>query len=399
MVEELNGRELPSELLALVTKGLTKGNLTTSEIAEKMLHVELTVDQIDGLFTMLSDFHIEITDEVLTEIEQVPRRKRIKKAGPAPEPAQLASSESIYDREMRSIRLLTPIEEQELAICIQQGEEAKKNLMLDSHLSEEAVQSLKQVVKEAEQARNRFVEANLRLAAAISRHYLGRGLDMLDLIQEANLGLMRAAEKYDYSKGFKFSTYGTWWIRQSITRAIADQSRTIRIPVHMFETVNKIARVKRKLIEELGREPLPEEIAEEIEMSPASVRKILSIDEPPVSLDTPVGSSRPYDEDDEPLDTLLEDYIMDANGSSPVESATYQDLRERIREVLDYLTLRERVIIEQRFGLNDGSPKTLEAIGSELGITRERVRQIEQKAMGKLARLTKKEGLHDFLEE
>jgi len=268
----------------------------------------------------------------------------------------------MYLKEIGRVPLLSAVEEIELAQGVEQGDE---------------------------EAKRRLAEANLRLVVSIARRYVGRGMVFLDLIQEGNMGLIKAVEKFDYSKGFKFSTYATWWIRQAITRAIADQARTIRIPVHMVETINKLIRVSRQLLQEIGREPTPEEIAAEMEISPEKVREIMKIAQEPVSLETPIGEEN---------DSNLGDFIEDHEALAPADAAAFELLREQLEEVLDTLTEREENVLRLRFGMDDGRSRTLEEVGKEFGVTRERIRQIEAKALRKLRHPSRSKRLKDFME-
>ena len=294
-----------------------------------------------------------------------------------------------YIQEISRIPLLTKEEEVELAKKMEAGREAEERLAREKDLSPEERAQLEEVVREGRLARERMATANLRLVVSIAKRYMHRGLSFLDLIQEGNIGLMRAIEKFDWRKGFKFSTYATWWIRQAITRAIADQARTIRIPVHMVETINKLVRVQRQLLQELGREPTPEEIAEQMEMTPEKVREIIKISQEPVSLETPIGEEE---------DSHLGDFIEDADAVVPLDAASFILLQEQLEEVLNSLSEREREVIKLRFGLVDGHPRTLEEVGKAFGVTRERIRQIESKTLAKLRHPSRSAKLRDYLD-
>ena len=299
----------------------------------------------------------------------------------------------MYLKEIGKVSLLSADEEISLATAMSAGVEAKQKLeeaeKNGTELSEEEMKALKSAVKKGERSKQRLAEANLRLVVSIAKRYVGRGMLFLDLIQEGNLGLLKAVEKFDYRKGYKFSTYATWWIRQAITRAIADQARTIRIPVHMVETINKLIRVSRQLLQELGREPLPEEIAKEMDMPVERVREILKISQEPVSLETPIGEEE---------DSHLGDFIQDDNVPVPAEAAAQTLLKEQLDEVLDTLTEREQKVLRLRFGMNDGRARTLEEVGREFDVTRERIRQIEAKALRKLRHPSRSKKLKDFLD-
>ena len=300
----------------------------------------------------------------------------------------------MYLKEIGKVDLLTAAEEVDLAMKIEAGleataklEEAEANGIELDRREKRRLGRIEQVGWDAKDA---LIEANLRLVVSIAKRYVGRGMLFLDLIQEGNLGLIRAVEKFDYTKGFKFSTYATWWIRQAITRAIADQARTIRIPVHMVETINKLVRIQRQLLQELGREPTPEEIGEKMDMSAERVREIQKISQEPVSLETPIGEEE---------DSQLGDFIEDHEAIRPDDAAGFTMLQEQLGKVLDGLAERERKVIELRFGLKDGHPRTLEEVGREFGVTRERIRQIESKTLAKLRHPSRSSKLKDYLEE
>ncbi|MBC7338589.1 MAG: RNA polymerase sigma factor RpoD [Firmicutes bacterium] len=348
----------------LVQKGKKTGSLTYGEIMDTLARADLTPDQIEELYDRLAREHVQILD---TERGEEPPDGKAP-ARPAeedlevPEGIALDDPVRMYLKEIGRVPLLTAEEEVELAKRIEQGDE---------------------------EARRRLAEANLRLVVSIAKKYVGRGMLFLDLIQEGNLGLIKAVEKFDYRKGYKFSTYATWWIRQAITRAIADQARTIRIPVHMVETINKLIRVSRQLLQELGRDPLPEELAAEMDIPVERVREIQKIAQEPVSLETPIGEEE---------DSHLGDFIEDEEAPAPADAASYLLLREQLDEVLDTLSPRERDVLRLRFGLDDGRPRTLEEVGQIFKVTRERIRQIEAKALRKLRHPSRSKKLKDFLE-
>ncbi|WP_165423918.1 RNA polymerase sigma factor RpoD [Ktedonosporobacter rubrisoli] len=289
----------------------------------------------------------------------------------------------MYLREIGRVPLLTAEEEVRLAQLMERG---KQERLRAERLK---VPPMRRYIEEGEEAQRRLTEANLRLVVSVAKKYIGRGMNLLDLIQEGNIGLIRAVEKFDYNKGFKFSTYATWWIRQAITRAIADQARTIRIPVHMVETINRLIRISRRLLQDLGREPTSEEIAEQMEISAEKVREIIKVSQEPVSLETPIG-----EEDD----SHLGDFIEDHTALAPADAASHQLLKEQVEDVLDSLTERERKVLQLRFGLDDGRSRTLEEVGKEFHVTRERIRQIEAKALRKLRHPSRSRKLKDYLD-
>lgn len=345
------------------------GTAIDDEVTEKLvIPFVLDADRIDDLLERLTDGGISITDK-----DGNPSSKYVVEA---PKPEELTDEELLgsnsakvndpvrmYLKEIGVVPLLSNEEEKELAIAVENGDL---------------------------EAKQRLAEANLRLVVSIAKRYVGRGMQFLDLIQEGNMGLMKAVDKFDYSKGFKFSTYATWWIRQAITRAIADQARTIRIPVHMVETINKLVREQRNLLQELGQDPTPEQIAERMEMTPDKVREILKIAQEPVSLETPIG-----EEDDSHLGDFIEDEVIE----NPVDYTTRVVLREQLDEVLDTLTDREENVLRLRFGLDDGKMRTLEDVGKVFNVTRERIRQIEAKALRKLRHPSRSKQLKDFIED
>ncbi|MNH72166.1 RNA polymerase sigma factor SigA [compost metagenome] len=356
----------------LIEKGKKKSSLSYKEIVEKLSPFDQDPEQMDEFFEQLGDLGIDVSNESDEELISRPgddEREREDKDDfnfdddlSLPPGIKINDPVRMYLKEIGRVPLLSGDDEIELAKRIEEGDE---------------------------EAKRRLAEANLRLVVSIAKRYVGRGMLFLDLIQEGNMGLIKAVEKFDFKKGFKFSTYATWWIRQAITRAIADQARTIRIPVHMVETINKLIRVSRQLLQELGREPAPEEIAAEMELSVEKVREIMKIAQEPVSLETPIG-----EEDD----SHLGDFIEDQEALAPADAAAYELLKEQLEDVLDTLTEREENVLRLRFGLDDGRTRTLEEVGKVFGVTRERIRQIEAKALRKLRHPSRSKRLKDFLE-
>lgn len=385
MKEALPGME---QLKNLIEQGKNSGVLTYQQVIDALEKADLTPEQVDDVYAALHDMGITVVDEAIETPEKT-RSETIRAKGRSALSAQAVRDEDavevelsddttevdltvpegialddpvrMYLKEIGRIPLLTPEEEVELAKRMEAGdEEAKKHL----------------------------IESNLRLVVSIAKRYVGRGMLFLDLIQEGNMGLIKAVEKFDYRKGYKLSTYATWWIRQAITRAIADQARTIRIPVHMVETINKLVRTSRHLLQQLGREPTPEEIGEEMGISADKVREILKVAQEPVSLETPIGEEE---------DSHLGDFIEDEDAPAPADAASFLLLREQIEEVLDTLNPREQKVLRLRFGLDDGRARTLEEVGREFGVTRERIRQIEAKALRKLRHPVRSRKLKDYL--
>jgi len=347
------------EVNDLVIRGKKQGYLTYEKIMDKLEKTQLNSDQIDEIYDIFNDLDIDIVEDI-SELDDEEDDKTldltVSKSSGIEDPVRM------YLKEIGKVDLLT---------------------------AEEEVQLAKRMEKGDERAKQHLVEANLRLVVSIAKKYVGRGMLFLDLIQEGNMGLMKAVEKFDYTKGYKFSTYATWWIRQAITRSIADQSRTIRIPVHMVETINKLIRVSRQLLQDKGREPTDDEIAEEMGLTAKKVREIKKISQEPVSLETPIGEEE---------DSHLVDFIEDEDAPAPASAATFILLREQLDSVLDTLTDREKRILELRFGIEDGRSRTLEEVGKEFDVTRERIRQIEAKALRKLRHPTRSKKLRDFLD-
>jgi len=368
---EAGNKNHSSEIVEnLLSKGTKNGGtLTYGELLEALQQEDLTPDEIDRMYDTFSQQGIEIVDDSSTtdvgdddiDIDDKDSEE-VEIDLSVPEGISIDDPVRMYLKEIGRVPLLTADEEVALAKRMQEGDEI---------------------------AQKRLAEANLRLVVSIAKRYVGRGMLFLDLIQEGNLGLIKAVEKFDYTKGYKFSTYATWWIRQAITRAIADQARTIRIPVHMVETINKLIRVSRQLLQQLGREPSPEEIAKEMDISVERVREIMKIAQEPVSLETPIGEEE---------DSHLGDFIEDQDAPAPADAASFMLLKEQLEEVLDTLTPREEKVLRLRFGLDDGRARTLEEVGQNFGVTRERIRQIEAKALRKLRHPSRSRKLKDFLD-
>jgi len=436
-------------LAGLIAKGQAQGSLTTGDVFDALPDVEPSPGQLDAIYNHIRASGIELVDEIAAELEAeedddlaaapaplaAPPAVPIPLIVPVPIPdAPPAAAEPVagtgaapaampkarraprpeatpgenvrpdrvgeggvsdpvrmYLKEIGKVPLLTGAQEVSLAQRIEQGLLASDRIAeANGRLSPEEQDRLGATVVDGHRAKRQLIEANLRLVVSIAKRYVGRGMLLLDLIQEGNLGLMRAVEKFDYTKGFKFSTYATWWIRQAITRAIADQARTIRIPVHMVETINKVTRVQRQMLQELGREPTVEELGEKLGMPPERVREIQRISQEPVSLEAPVG-----DEDD----SLLGDFVEDPGAIAPADAAARALLTEAVEEALEQLSERERRVVRLRFGLDDGQLHTLEEVGKEFGVTRERIRQIESKTLAKLRHPTRSQRLRDYLDE
>ena len=372
---KVSARTIEEHVNAMITQGKKNGNvLSLTEVGDYLSKLNISKEEIDEIYDRVEKNGISLVDSrepnseeladeegdddgvVLTKTGEIDVEATVPKTLPTDDPVRM------YLKEIGKVSLLTADEERELAIRMEQGdEEAKKKLC----------------------------ESNLRLVVSIAKRYLNRGLSFLDLIQEGNLGLIKAVDKFDYTKGYKFSTYATWWIRQAITRSIADQARTIRIPVHMVETINKLIRISRQLLQEYGREPTSEEIAKEMGITVEKVREIKKISQDPVSLETPIGEEE---------DSHLGDFIPDDDVPAPVDAAAYSMLKEQLMEVLATLSDREKKVLMLRFGLEDGRPRTLEEVGKEFNVTRERIRQIEAKALRKLRHPSRSKKLKDYLE-
>ena len=369
--------KIKNKLDELYEYGRSKGTITYKEIMDRLVELEMDADQLDHVLETLEAYGVSVINEtadrqvILTDEQAADQAAEAARIGgedntqidlSVPEGISIDDPVRMYLKEIGKVPLLTAEEEIEIAKQLEAGDES---------------------------AKQKLAEANLRLVVSIAKRYVGRGMLFLDLIQEGNLGLIKAVEKFEYRKGFKFSTYATWWIRQAITRAIADQARTIRIPVHMVETINKLIRVSRQLLQEYGREPTPEEIAREMGISEAKVREIIKIAQEPVSLETPIGEEE---------DSHLGDFIPDEDAPAPAEAASFALMKEQLMDVLDTLTPREEKVLRLRFGLDDGHQRTLEEVGKEFNVTRERIRQIEAKALRKLRHPSRSKKLRDYLD-
>jgi RNA polymerase primary sigma factor len=381
----------------LLARARERGTLAMAELTAALDCAELPADAVDGVLRLLADEGVEVVEAPQGDHDEQDYRperddpEELRSAiADGPRRAATGDLVRIYLREIGRVALLTAQDEVELAKAIEAGLFAEEKLQgsVPSAARDGAERAeLALLVVEGTRAKQRLIESNLRLVVSIAKRYIGRGLVFLDLIQEGNLGLIRAVEKFDYTKGYKFSTYATWWIRQAITRAIADQARTIRIPVHMVETINKMARVQRQLHQDLGREATPEEIGAEMGLSAERVAEIQRIAQEPVSLQAPIGEE----------DSDLGDFIEDADAVVPMEAAAFIMLQDQLEQVLDNLTIREQRIIQLRFGLADGHPRTLEEVGREFGVTRERIRQIESKTLAKLRHPSRAQMLREYL--
>ena len=374
----------------LIEKGKKKGVLTFKEISDAFEDIEVTPEEVERLYDIFEKESIELVEDLDKELEEIEVSKEELEDLSVPEGINIDDHVKMYLKEIGKVNLLTPEEELSLAKRMADGETAKEQLEeIGEEIDEDTKKQIDLLIADGEKAKKSLAEANLRLVVSIAKRYVGRGMLFLDLIQEGNLGLIKAVDKFDYTKGYKFSTYATWWIRQAITRAIADQARTIRIPVHMVETINKLVRVSRQLVQELGREPTPEELAKELNMPVDKVREISKISQEPVSLETPIGEEE---------DSHLGDFIPDEDAPAPSEAASFVLLKEQLGAVLETLSEREAKVLRLRFGLDDGRARTLEEVGKEFDVTRERIRQIEAKALRKLRHPSRSKKLKDFLD-
>ena len=391
---------------ALIARAKRDGSIQATELTTELEKLDLPVEKIEhiydtfdamGIQIVSPELELDVSDDLGMDMDEVPDGDDEELVDPLELAAEYNLDDPVrmYLKEIGKVSLLTAAEEVDLAMKIEAGVEAMAQLDASEEeggvpLERRERRRLSRIEQVGLDAKQQLIEANLRLVVSIAKRYVGRGMLFLDLIQEGNLGLIRAVEKFDYTKGFKFSTYATWWIRQAITRAIADQARTIRIPVHMVETINKLVRIQRQLLQSLGREPTPEEIAEEMGLTPERVREIQKISQEPVSLETPIGEEE---------DSQLGDFIEDDAAVVPPDAASFSMLQEQLAKTLEGLAERERKVITLRFGLEDGHPRTLEEVGREFGVTRERIRQIESKTLAKLRHPSRSQKLKDYLED
>ena len=391
------------KLRDMLVKGKKKGRLDANEVSDVLDEMDLESEQMDRIYDSLEtlgievgteDFLADINDDIEPPMEEIAEIEEEELVNPKTlvDSFNIDDPVRMYLKEIGRVPLLSADEEVTLATAMSAGRAAQERIdqaaETEAPVSDEEMAQLKADIKAGNKAKQKLAEANLRLVVSIAKRYVGRGMLFLDLIQEGNLGLIKAVEKFDYTKGYKFSTYATWWIRQAITRAIADQARTIRIPVHMVETINKVIRVSRQLLQQLGHDPSPEEISAEMGMPVDKVREILKIAQEPVSLETPIGEEE---------DSHLGDFIPDEGASEPSEAASFTLLKEQLVDVLSTLTPREEKVLKLRFGIEDGSTRTLEEVGKEFNVTRERIRQIEAKALRKLRHPSRSKKLKDFL--
>ena len=392
-VPEGEGRE-PTAIERLIDLGRSQGYVTYDDVMEAVPEAELNIDQLEDALATLIEMGVEISDteieEPMAEVEEKREAETVENVAADIDLSaiDLDDSISLYLKEIGRIPLLTAEQEVSLAKRMEAGRNAKRRMSKNGELSLDERDRLRSTIRDGQAAQEHLIKANSRLVVSVAKKYVGRGVPFLDLIQEGNIGLIRAVKKFDYRRGYKFSTYATWWIRQAVTRAIADQGRTIRVPVHMYEQINRLARVSRQLVQELGRDPTVEEIAEELGVSPKKVERTIKVSQRPLSLEMPVG-----EEDD----SFLGDFIEDSEAPSPTDQASQQLLRDQIEDIFGSLTPREVRILQLRFGLVDGYSYTLEEVGKKFGVTRERIRQIEAQALGRLRHPSRSRKLRDFL--
>jgi RNA polymerase primary sigma factor len=388
------GQEEPIAIERLLDLGRSQGYVTYDDVMEAIPEAELHIEQLEDALATLMEMGIEISDseleEPVAEEEEAEEEQTVESTAADIDLSAIDIDDSIslYLKEIGRIPLLTAEQEVSLAKRMEAGRNSMRQLSKNGNTNQEERTRLSGIVRDGKAAQEHLIKANSRLVVSVAKKYVGRGVPFLDLIQEGNIGLIRAVKKFDYRRGYKFSTYATWWIRQAVTRAIADQGRTIRVPVHMYEQINRLARVSRQLVQELGRDPTVEEIAEELGVSPKKVERTIKVSQRPLSLEMPVG-----EEDD----SFLGDFIEDSDAPSPTDQASQQLLRDQIEDIFVSLTPREVRILQLRFGLVDGYSYTLEEVGKKFGVTRERIRQIEAQALGRLRHPSRSRKLRDFL--